>query len=368
MTEPTQHSPLVRRQSPIPSSVWKMAVFAVTTVVLIGLLATLIGNITFGDKTTYYARFTDATGVLQGDRVRLSGVEVGSVRGVELVEPDAPGGAHEALVEFEVRSDVPVLTDARLELRFENIVGQRYLSIEEDPDGEPMTEEGTFPSSQTTPALNLTELFNGFQPLLRALDPEQTNDLSFQIVRAFQGEATSIAGLLQDTASLTNTLADKDAVIGDVVTNLNTVLTTVDTRDQELTALIVQFRDLMVGLSADRDAIGFELPRLDALLDSSTDLITDVRRPLKETTRQLARVARQLHVDRRVLAASLREIPKKLRFMARSGSYGSWFNFYVCGIEVRVKVLDDTVYLGTPGVAANEGGSVCAQTRDEVTR
>jgi phospholipid/cholesterol/gamma-HCH transport system substrate-binding protein len=346
-------------RSAIPSSAWKMAVFATVTVVLIGLLATLIGNISFTSSRTFYGRFTDATGVLHGDRVRVSGVEVGKIRDVRLVSGD--DGRQQALVEFEVRDDVPMSKDARLELRFENIVGQRYLAIEQKPGGSPMRAGATYGTAQTTPALNLTQLFNGFQPLLRALDADQTNQLSFQLVKAFQGEAGSISQLLKHTASLTNTLADKDVVIGNVVRNLNDVLTTVDTRDQELTALIVEFRNLMVGLSSQRETVSIELPRLARLLGATSGMLRDVRPGLKSTIANLGKVAKQLDIDRTVLEASLKEVPKKLQLMARTGSYGSWFNFYVCGMEVRLKVLGGVLYLGTPAAAANEADSVCSE-------
>jgi phospholipid/cholesterol/gamma-HCH transport system substrate-binding protein len=344
-------------RSAIPSSAWKVAVFAAVTVVLIGLLATLIGNITLTGTRTFYGRFTDATGVLHGDRVRLSGVEVGSVRDVRLVGGD--DGRQQALIEFEVRDDVPMFTDADLELRFENIVGQRYLAIEQEPGGTPMRAGATYDTDHTTPALNLTQLFNGFQPLLRALDADQTNQLSFQLVKAFQGEAGNISALLRHTASLTNTLADKDVVIGNVVRNLNDVLTTVDSRDQELTALIVQFRNLMVGLSSDRETVSIALPRLARLLGSTSGMLQDVRPGLKTSIRNLGEVARQLDINRDVLEASLREVPRKLRLMARTGSYGSWFNFYVCGMEVRLRVLGSQLYLGTPAAASNEADAVC---------
>ncbi len=346
-------------RSAIPSSAWKMAVFAAVTLLLIGLLATLIGNISLTGTRTYYGRFTDATGVLHGDRVRLSGVEVGSIRDVRLV----PGedGRQQALVEFQVRDDVPMSTDARLELRFENIVGQRYLAIDQEPGGSPMRAGATYSTEHTTPALDLTQLFNGFQPLLRALDADQTNRLSFELVKAFQGEAGNIAGLLRHTASLTNTLADKDVVIGNVVRNLDEVLTTVDARDRELTALIVQFRNLMVGLSSDRETVSIALPRLARLLGSTSGMLRDIRPGLSTSVRNLGKVARQLDINRDVLEASLKEIPGKLQLMARTGSYGSWFNFYVCGAEVRLKVLGGTVYLGTPAIASNEADSVCAR-------
>ncbi|WP_370248969.1 MCE family protein [Nocardioides sp.] len=346
------------RRPRIPTSAYKMAVFAAVTVVLLGVLATLIGNISLADTRTFYARFTDATGVLAGDRVRLSGVEVGQVAEVSLV----PGedGTQDALVAFEVREGVPIYTDVALELRYENIVGQRYLAVVSPPTGEPAPAGTTFGLDRTTPALNLTEVFNGFQPLLRALEPEQTNALAYEVVRAFQGEAGAATRLLSDTASLTATLADKDAVIGRVVGNLNDVLGSLDTRDSELTALIVRFRDLMVGLSSDRDTISVALPQLERLLGAGSGFVRDIRPGLADTARALARVARQLRVDRADLADSLAEIPPKLRFMTRAGSYGSWFNFYVCGAEVRVKLLGDTLYLGTPSLAGNERDTVCA--------
>ncbi len=355
-----------RPHSAIPSSAWKTAIFAAITVVLLGLLATLIGNISFEPSRTYAARFTDATGVLKGDRVRVSGVEVGSVQDVRLVS--AGDGRKHALVEFSVRDDVPVLDSAHLQLRFENIVGQRYLAIEEKPNSGKQVPPGTvFELDQTSPALNLTELFNGFQPLLRALNPEQMNSLSYQIVRAFQGEAASISGLLRDTASLTQTLANKDEVIGRLVTNLNDVLQTVDDRDDELTALIVQFRDLMEGLSDDRKTIAIELPKLEQLLAESSDFVHDVRPSLASTLDALSKVAHQLGIDQRVFAQSLQEIPRKMRMMARTGSYGSFFNFYVCGLEVRLKLNGGTLFLGTPSITSNETDSVCQKSDGTVS-
>src|SRR5690349_455112 len=121
---------MTQMQSRIPSSVYKVAVFAVVTVLMIGLLGTLIGNISLTPARTYYGLFSDATGVFKGDRVRVSGVEVGSVKGLKLV---SSGGHKVARLEFSVDTSVPVYPDAKLELRYENIVGQRYLNISENP-------------------------------------------------------------------------------------------------------------------------------------------------------------------------------------------------------------------------------------------
>ncbi|HSV40335.1 MAG TPA: MCE family protein [Nocardioidaceae bacterium] len=345
-------------RSPIPASFVKVTVFATITVMLIAVLATLIGNISFAESRTYYALFSDATGVNKGDRVRLSGVEVGSIRGLKIVDVD---GRKLARLEFTVEESVPVYSDAKLQLRYENIVGQRYLAIAEQPGERAGMEAGdTFPVEQTTPALSLTELFNGFQPLFRALDPDRLNTFSYELVRALQGEAGSIQALMQDTASLTNTLADRDEVIGGVVSNLNTVLQTVGDRDEQLTALIVQFRNLMNGLAKDGDVIEASLPTLAGLLDSTTGFLTDVRPPLQSDLESLRVLSSQLYDGREELDAVLDRMPFKLRALARTGSYGSWFNFYVCGLGIELTLLDSTVNLGTPTVASNEKDTVCA--------
>lgn len=346
------------RRSAIPSSAYKMLMVTVLTALLTGVLATLIGNVSFVPSRTFYALFTDATGVHKGDRVRLAGVEVGAVKGIELVDD---GDGRLAKLEFTVEKSVPVYRDARLQLRYENIVGQRYLAIAETPDNDAtMPDGGTFQTSQTTPALNLTELFNGFQPLFRALEPERLNTFSYQLVRALQGEAGSVQSLMRDTAQLTNTIADRDLVIGGVVDNLNTVLHTVGRRDQKLTALIVQFRNLMSGLAKDGDVISASLPSLAHLLSGTTELIAEVRPPLKSDIETLGELSGQLYDTRQTLDESLKRTPRKLRLLARTGSYGSWFNFYVCGLEIELMLLDGAVSLGTPSVSANERDTVCA--------
>lgn len=349
---------MTKQRSPIPSSAIKLSVFTAVTLLLIGLIGTLIGNVSFTPSRTYYALFTDASGVFKGDRVRLSGVEVGSIRGLEIV---TDGDQRLAKLEFTVDESVPVFPTAELQLRYENIVGQRYLAITEEPSqGAQMEEGATFPTSQTTPALSLTELFNGFQPLFRALDPKRLNTFSFELVRALQGEAGSVQSLMRDTAQLTNTIADRDQVIGGVVSNLNDLLETVGTRDEKLTDLIIQFRNLMSGLAKDGDVIEASLPSLAGLLSGTTDLLTDVRPPLRENVKSLRTLSGQLYDSRETLDESLKRTPVKLNTLARTGSYGSWFNFYICGLDIRLSLLDGTVNLGGVGISSNERDTVCA--------
>ena len=67
-------------------------------------------------------------------------------------------------------------------------------------------------------------LFNGFKPLFQALSPSDVNELSYEIIQVFQGQGGTLNGMLAHTASITQTLANRDQVIGQLITNLNSVL------------------------------------------------------------------------------------------------------------------------------------------------
>jgi virulence factor Mce-like protein len=244
----------------------KLVVFALVTVLASYVLVSTITNAGYGEQLTYRAQFTDVAGLVEGDEVRIAGVRVGQVTGIGLApdQTDRPV----AEVAFEVDADVPVPTGVLATIRYRNLVGQRYIALTEGDGGlggEHLGENDVIPLAQTKPALDLTTLFGGFQPLMQALSPEDMNRLSYEIIQVFQGEGGTVESLLSHVASLTDSLADKDAVIGSMIDNLSTVLSSVARRDQELSNLIVSLQQFVSGLAADRDAIFDSLQTIDTL-------------------------------------------------------------------------------------------------------
>lgn len=316
----------------------KLVVFMLVTSFLTFTLATTIGNIGFGGKTTYKAVFGDVTGLLPGNEVRIAGVRVGQIDDITLSDRQL------ALVEFSLDGDreIPASTIARL--RYRNIVGERYVALTEGTGSAEVLPEGaTLPLSQTRNALDLTVLFNGFRPLFQALDPESVNQAAFELVQTLQGEGGTIESLMARTASLTSTLADRDEVIGRVLVNLESVLETVDERGSELSDLIVQLRRLSAGFAEDREAIGASLDGISDLTTATADLLVDIRPPLDQDIEQLGAVAANLDDEREVVDGILERLPNKLDTIIGTATYGSWFNFYLCG-------LDGTIVLPTGDV------------------
>ena len=326
----------------------KLGIFTATSLVVTTVLAMIMGHFGFGSTTQYKALFSNASLITKGDDVRIAGVTVGSVKGVKIYDRT------HALVTFDVKSDVPLTTASHADIRFLNLVGARYMSISQGKGGAPrLRKGGTIPMDQTTPALNLTALFNGFQPLFTALDPDQINELSMNLVKVLQGEGGTISELLSRTASLTNTLADRDELIGDVITNLSQMLGTVDAHHQQLDDLVVQLKDWLGNLSDDRRTSGATLTSVGSLSKELADLLVQGRPHLKQDVKQLGRVAKILAKpqNQAIVTEALDRLPELFRKQARIGTYGSWYNYYLCDFSGRIILPKlDLATLGIPNL------------------
>ena len=246
----------------------------VATALATGVLAIVIGNLSFGSTQTYRAEFVDATGLVKGDDVRIAGVKVGSVEGIAIVDRTR------ALVTFDVQSGTALMRSTHADIRYRNLVGQRYISLTNEIGSTGVLSPGsTIPVRQTSPALDLTLLFNGFKPLFQALSPSDVNELSYEIIQVFQGQGGTLDGLLAHTASVTSTLARRDQVIGSLISNLNAVLDHVGRRNRQLNQLITTFQHFVGGLRHDRGAILGSLDQISQLSVQTADLVSGIRAP-----------------------------------------------------------------------------------------
>lgn len=320
----------------------KSIVFTLVTVLATAALASTIRNGSDGSGREYQALFSDATSLNKGDDVRIAGVKVGSVRKIEVAN------GRLAKVSFTSSDQVSLTRGTTAELRFRNLVGQRYISLDLPQTAGVALQPGyTFPVAETRPALDLTMLFNGFQPLFRFLNPDDVNNLSTQIIAVFQGEGATVEGLLSSTAGLTSTLAQKDKVIGELITNLSSVLTTVNDRSSQLDTTIITLQQLVSGLAEDRKTIGSTIDGLGNLTTSVAGLLEEGRAPLKGSISSLDTLSTNLADSEDVLDSFFKVLPIKLDRIGRIGSYGSWLNFYVCSIKGRIPMPEG--YFGDLG-------------------
>lgn len=309
----------------------RLGIFLTVCLLTAFLLIAVFGQLRFGEGKTYYAEFTNVSNLREGKLVRIAGVEVGEVKKIS-INPDAT-----VRVAFTAEDSVTLTEGTEAVIRYDNLFGDRYLALEEGAGGLKILTPGqTIPLARTKPALDLDALIGGFKPLFRALNPDQVNALSEQLLQAFQGQGPTIGSFLDQAAAVTNTLADRDQLIGQVVTNLNVVLGSLGGQSDRLDKAVVSLAQLIHGLAERKSDISNAVAYTNAAAGSIADLLSQARAPLSKVVHETDRVADIALADHDYLDNLLNTLPDKYQALVRQGVYGDFFAFYLCDVVLKV--------------------------------
>jgi phospholipid/cholesterol/gamma-HCH transport system substrate-binding protein len=294
-------------------------------------LLTVYGQFRFGEGKTYHAEFTNVSGLKKGNIVRIAGVEVGKIQDIS-VNPDAT-----VRVSFSADDSVVLTEGTRAAIRYDNPFGGRYFALEEGAGGLKTLEPGqTIPLARTEPALDLDVVIGGFKPLFRALNPEQVNALSGQLIRAFEGQGPAIGSFLDQAAAVTNTLADRDLLIGQVIDNLNVVLGSLGGQSDQLDKAVTSLSELIHRLAERKTDISNAVAYTNAAAGSIAELLSRAREPFHNVVRETDRSAGIAAADHDYLDTLLNTLPDKYRALNRQGIYGDYFSFYLCDVVLKL--------------------------------
>ncbi|SIM15976.1 Putative Mce family protein [Mycobacteroides abscessus subsp. abscessus] len=178
----------------------------------IGVTTLVYGTLrrdTTGSTKNYTAIFTDVTGVRVGDDVRIAGVRVGRVDSIEL-------DGSLAKLKFRVKSNQNLYGNTIVAVTYQNIIGQRYISLSRGIEGSPerLPEGSVIPVERTEPSFDVGALLNGFEPLFTLLDPKQVDNLSNGLIDAFAGDRGALAHVVAQTTEITKSFAGRDQSLG----------------------------------------------------------------------------------------------------------------------------------------------------------
>ncbi|WP_203803350.1 MCE family protein [Mycobacterium heckeshornense] len=308
----------------------KFGVFAVVMAVLTAFLFFIFGQYRTGATTGYSAIFSDASRLKSGDSVRVAGIRVGTVNSVSL-RPDK-----KVVVKFDADRGIVLTEGTKAAVRYLNLVGDRYLELVDGPGStKRLPAGGVIPADRTAPALDLDLLLGGLKPVIQGLNARDVNALSSALLQVFQGEGGTLESLFSKTASFSNTLADNDQTIQQLIDNLNTVVATLAKDGKKFSGAIDRLERLVTGLSDDRDTIGAAIDSLSKGTASLADLLVSARPPLAGTVEQLSRLAPLLDQDRDRLEAALQKAPKNYRKLSRLGVFGATIPYYICALRIR---------------------------------
>lgn len=305
----------------------KFVVFGLVCLGFAAWIVSVIGNISFEDRTGYQAEFADVQGLLVNDAVKVSGVTVGKVTGVEVV----PGGT--ALVSFEVKDDVPIAEDAQVTVRWRDVFGLRFLYVAPG-SGERVEAGHRFPAAQTSAPVDLNNLLQRLVPVMGALAPEQQNEVLEALSEALVGREQEVQSLIREGASLTNAVASRDTELRNLIDNAATIMDAYAAREQQLRGLLDSFVEVSETV-ADRN------DELESAIVLIADAQQELRRLLAENDVELRGALDEADLVTSILSVNhdnlndiLRTLPSGLVSYHLISRLGQWFNIRAVGVSL----------------------------------
>jgi phospholipid/cholesterol/gamma-HCH transport system substrate-binding protein len=318
----------------ITGSAIKLGIVSLVLLVVTAAIVVVFGQMRFNNTYSYSAEFSNASGLKNGQFVRASGVEIGKVEKVRLIE-----GGTRAQVDFNVDRSILLYQSTTAQIRYLDLLGDRYVELtrgEGEGADRVLPPGGFIPLSRTSPALDLDALIGGFKPLFRALDPQKVNAIASSIITVFQGQGGTINDILDQTADLTAHIAERDQAIGEVVKNLNIVLDTTVRHRKEFDQTVDNFEKLITGLSNHADPLAAGVAHISDAAGTVADLLADNRALLHKELNYLQALQQPLVEQRDQLGDLIHNTPTALNLIGRSiGLYGDWVNFYVCDLTIK---------------------------------
>jgi phospholipid/cholesterol/gamma-HCH transport system substrate-binding protein len=306
-----------------------LSLFMIVALTLTWLVYASLRRDVAGKTAPYAAVFTDVYGLRVGDDVRMAGVRVGRVEKIDLE-------GKLARVSFVVQQEQRVFGNTVAAVTYQNIVGQRYLGLSMGKEGNPglLPPGSVIPLERTESSFDVTALLNGYEPLFSLLNPRDADNLTKGVIQSLQGDTSSLATLINQTSTLTETFTGRDQALGDVITNLDKVVGNLAQQNDNLDATITQTREVVSTLDARRPELVSSVGSLARVLGRLSTSANDVYPSLRELIdRQPGFSSHMLSVEPQV-AFFGDNVPLMLKGLARITNQGAYGNSYLCDVNI----------------------------------
>ena len=317
----------LRRSGAWQPTTWKVLVFAAICLVVLAVLAARIGNITFfSHRVAYAADMADATGLQPSDDVKIAGVTVGQVTGVSVQR------AH-ALVTFAVNNDVRLPSDTQVGTQWHNVLGQQFLYLYPGHSTTALKPGATLPLSHNVPGADVGALLNSLGPLLSALRPSEANQVVTAFAQALQGDQSEVDQLIDNAASVSQTVGSVDTQVGQVIDNLNQVFGALAQRSGDLGTVVSNLDTLAQSRAGRNDLLDQTVTNLGAVAGDVAKLEADTHGSLSSAISDLEAVSGVIEQHANSLSQGLSTLGSGLAPYADISAYGQWFQVqlvYTC--------------------------------------
>ena len=284
-----------------------------------------------GSGDTYHAAFSEAGGIKKDDEVRIAGVRVGKVTGIELEN------AH-VRVDFKITSDAAFGPQTGASIRLQTLLGQKYLSLAPAGAGQ-LSQDAEIPLARTVSSYDIVDAFSDLTSTTEKINTGQLAGSLDVMAKEFRDSPEQVKLALNGMSRLSQTISSRDDALRSLLARANQVSATVASRNGTTAKLINDADLLLVELQARREAIHTLFTNTSDLAVQITGLVRDNRAALKPALDQLTGVLAVLTSHEQDLDKIIAEMAPFTRVYANTLGTGRWFDTFVANLTVPVGVV-----------------------------
>lgn len=272
-------------------------------------------------QVTYRALFAEAGGLAAGNKVKLSGVDIGTVTEVSLqgLQP---------LVTFKVDATVRLASDTSAHIRTGSLLGERVLVLESAGRAK-LRPFDVIPVSRTSSPYSLTDAVGDLTKNTASTDTATLNQSLNTLAATIDQIAPQLGPTFDGITRLSKSLNSRNETLQQLLSSASDITQVLADRSQQLNQLILNANDLVEVLVARRQAIIDLLANTTTVAQQLSGLIHDNEQKLAPTLDKLNSVTAMLEHSRDNIARMLPALAKFQITLGETVANGFYYNAYV---------------------------------------
>ncbi|MDY6869667.1 MAG: MCE family protein [Actinomycetota bacterium] len=291
-------------------------------ILVVGVGQSFVGVPVLFATPTYYAEFSDTGGVNTGDKVRVAGVDLGSVRSM-VIDGD------KVVIGYSL-GGTRIGTESRAAIRTDTILGRRNIQIE--PRGsQPLRANGMLPLGQTTTPYQIYDAFFDLTKAASGWDTQTVKRSLNVLSETIDQTYPHLSAALDGVARFSDTIGERDGDIKHLLANANKIATVLGDRSEQINALLVNAQALLGAINDRGQAIDLLLERVSAVSQQVRGLI-DENPNLNRVLEQLRTVSGILVARQTDLVDALTTVSSFIASLAEALGSGPYFKVLLANL------------------------------------
>lgn len=265
----------------------KVGIFFVIALVILGIIVELLGEVPFiKSKHTFYTYFLSVGELLEGNPIKLEGLEVGKVSNIEV-------GDGKILVELSVNKSAPIKKDSIATIKLTSLLGISYVNLSFGDPKTDLAEDGDV--LQSTEQADINVLLSKLESTVSSFQSAFGDDEN-RIGNILENLDTLLSDATRGKGTLGRLLSDEQLYIEmkDTFANLNDITTSLkagkgtlgklisdDSLYEETKSSLIKMGALAEKLSESGGTMG-KLMSDETLYDQATEAVTNLNQILKK--------------------------------------------------------------------------------------